>query len=63
MSAAIVFAELLLRYGPDVMDAFKRWNATGKEPEPADWQRILAIARKTPDEYRREAEAELDRKL
>ena len=62
MSAAIIIAELLLKYGPDVADMFKRWANTGKEPEPDDWERVLAITRKSADEYRREAEAELDRK-
>ena len=62
MNIAITVAELLLRYGPDVADTFKRWANTSKEPEPADWQRVLAITRKTADEYRREAEADLSRK-
>ena len=62
MSTAIIVAELLLKYGPDVAETFQRWMTTGKQPEPSEWAKLFALARKTPDEYRREAEAELDRK-
>jgi hypothetical protein len=61
MSTAIIVAELLLKYGPDVAETFQRWFS-GQQPRPDDWARLFALARKTPDEYRREAEAELDRK-
>ena len=61
MNGVIVVAELLLRYGPDVAESFQRWFS-GQQPKPDDWSRVFALARKTPDEYRREAEAELDRK-
>jgi hypothetical protein len=34
----------------------------GAQPKPEDWAKLFAITRKSADEYRREAEAELDRK-
>ena len=61
MSTAIIVAELLLKYGPDVAETFQRWFS-GQQPKPDDWARVFALARKSADEYRREAEAELDAK-
>lgn len=62
MSAVIIVAELLLRYGPDVAQTFQKWMSGGAQPKPEDWEKLFAITRKTADEYRREAQAELDRK-
>ncbi len=62
MSTVIIVAELLLRYGPDVAETFQKWMTGGAQPKPEDWANLFATTRKTADEYRREAEAELDRK-
>lgn len=62
MSTAIIVAELLLKYGPDVAETFQRWFS-GQQPKPDDWARVFALARKSADEYRREAEAELEVRL
>jgi hypothetical protein len=62
MSTVIIVAELLLRYGPDVAQTIQSWMSSGKTPTASEWSGLFAIARKSADEYRREAEAELDRK-
>ena len=61
MSTVVLVAELLLRYGPDVAEAFQRWFS-GQQPKPDDWAGVFATARKSADEYRREAEADLNDK-
>lgn len=62
MSTVVLVAELLLRYGPDVAKTVQGWISSGRQPTSADWEGVFALARKTPDEYRREAEALLDGK-
>lgn len=62
MNGVIVIAELLLRYGPDVAQVVQRWIASGQQPDQKAWDGLFAIARKSADTYRAEAEAELDRK-
>lgn len=62
MSAVVLVAELLLRYGPDVAQTVQGWISSGRQPAASDWAALFATARKSADEYRRDAEAELDRK-
>ena len=62
MSAVALVAELLLRYGPDVAQTVQGWMSSGRQPTSTDWAGLFATARKSADEYRREAEAELDAK-
>ena len=58
MNTAIIIAELLLRYGPDVAQKFQTIFAT-QSPTQAQWDEVWALSRKTFDQYRNEARAEL----
>lgn len=58
MSTAIIIAELLLRYGPEVASKMQAIFAT-QTPTQAQWDEVWALSRKTFDDYRNEARAEL----
>jgi hypothetical protein len=58
MNTAIIIAELLLRYGPDVAQKFQAIFAT-QAPTQAQWDEVWALSRKSFDDYRNEARAEL----
>ena len=62
MSTVVLVAELLLRYGPDVAQTVQGWISSGRQPTSADWAGLFATARKSADEYRQEAEADLSAK-
>ena len=57
MPTVVLIAQLLAQYGPTVAEMVHGWIATGKEPTPEDWAKVFAEARKTPDQFRAEAEA------
>lgn len=59
MNTVVLIAELLVRYGPDVAKTFQGWISSGRQPTNAEWEGLYALARKSADQYRREAEAEL----
>jgi hypothetical protein len=57
MPTAVLIARLLVQYGPTVADTIHGWISHGKEPTPDEWAKVFAEARKTPDQFRAEAEA------
>jgi hypothetical protein len=57
MPTAVLIAQLLVQYGPTVAETIHGWISTGKEPTQDDWAKVFAEARKTPDQFRAEAEA------
>lgn len=57
MPTAVLIAQLLVQYGPTVAETIQGWISTGKEPTQDDWAKVWAEARKTPDQFRAEAEA------
>jgi hypothetical protein len=58
MNTAIIIAELLLRYGPDVAQKFQTIFAT-QSPTQAQWDEVWALSKKSFDDYRNEARREL----
>jgi hypothetical protein len=58
MNTAIIIAELLLRYGPEVAQRFQVIFAT-PTPTPAQWDEVWALSRKSFDDYRNEARREI----
>ena len=58
MNTAIIIAELLLRYGPEVAQKFQAIFAT-QTPTQAQWDEVWALSRKSFDQYRNEARSEI----
>jgi hypothetical protein len=57
MPTAVLIAQLLVQYGPTVAETIQGWISSGKEPTADDWAKVFAEARKSPDQFRAEAEA------
>lgn len=57
MNTVVIIAQLLAQYGPAVADTIQGWIASGAEPSREDWAKVFAEARKSPDQFRAEAEA------
>lgn len=57
MPTVVIIAQLLAQYGPTVAEMVQGWIASGKEPTVEDWGKVFSEARKTPDQFRAEAEA------
>lgn len=56
MELAITIAGLLVKYGPDVAEAFQRMVASGRNPTQEDWEEVFSKARKSYQDYIREAQ-------
>lgn len=57
MPTVVIVAQLLAQYGPVVSEMFQGWLSSGKEPTPDEWAKVWAEVRKSPDQFRAEAEA------